>query len=100
MAVTRRQFLCRLVRRIGRGQLWVSSISVCFRRSHRAGDYKALVCIFLFGGNDAGNMIIPYDDYATYAAVRQSAGLAIPQSSLLPIDVPGCWQPIRASIRA
>ena len=51
-------------------------------------DYKALVCIFLFGGNDAGNMIIPYDDYSAYAAVRQSAGLAIPQSNLLPIDVP------------
>jgi uncharacterized protein (DUF1501 family) len=52
------------------------------------GNYKALVCIFLFGGNDSGNMIIPYDDYATYAAVRQNAGLAIPQSSLVPITVP------------
>jgi uncharacterized protein (DUF1501 family) len=52
------------------------------------GDYKALVCIFLFGGNDSGNMIIPYDDYATYAAVRHNTGLALPQSSLLPIKVP------------
>ena len=33
-------------------------------------------------------MVIPYDDYATYAAVRQNTGLAIPQSSLLPINVP------------
>ena len=24
-------------------------------------DYKALVCVFLFGGNDSNNMVIPYD---------------------------------------
>ena len=48
-----------------------------------AGDFKALVCLFLYGGNDANNLIIPSDttDYNTYAAARQ--GLAIPQSSLL-----------------
>jgi uncharacterized protein (DUF1501 family) len=46
-------------------------------------DYKALVCIFLYGGNDANNMIVPYDTkgYANYAAIR--AGLALPQASLL-----------------
>jgi len=49
----------------------------------QSADYKALVCIFLNGGNDSGNMIIPYDDYSTYAAARESSGLAIPQSSLL-----------------
>src|SRR5262245_5901579 len=38
----------------------------------QADDYKALVCIFLFGGNDSNNMIIPYDDYGAYAAVRSS----------------------------
>jgi len=49
-------------------------------------DYKALVCVFLFGGNDANNMIIPYDSngYANYAQVR--ANLALPQSGLLPIQ--------------
>ena len=26
-----------------------------------AGDYKALVCLFLFGGNDAYNMVLPTD---------------------------------------
>jgi uncharacterized protein (DUF1501 family) len=51
-------------------------------------DYKALVCIFLFGGNDSGNMVIPYDNYASYATTRAVSGLAIPQSSLLQIDVP------------
>lgn len=46
-------------------------------------DYKALVCIFLYGGNDANNTIIPFDSagYNNYATVR--GPLAIPQSSLL-----------------
>jgi len=48
-------------------------------------DYKALVCIFLFGGNDAFNMLVPAgnDEYAAYAAGRQS--LAIAQAQLRPI---------------
>jgi len=54
----------------------------------QSADYRALVCIFLFGGNDSGNMVIPYDDYATYASTREAGGLAIPQASLLQIDVP------------
>ncbi len=54
----------------------------------QSADYKALVGIFLFGGNDAGNTIIPFDDYASYSTARASSGIAIPQSSLLKIDVP------------
>ena len=50
-----------------------------------ATDYKALVCVFLHGGNDGNNVIIPHDStgYASYAATR--GALAIPQASLLPI---------------
>jgi uncharacterized protein (DUF1501 family) len=50
-------------------------------------DYKALVCLFLYGGNDANNVLIPRDSsgYATYSAAR--ANLALPQASLLPINV-------------
>src|SRR5436190_11968546 len=51
-----------------------------------APDYKALVCIFLFGGNDCNNMVIPYDGYANYATQR--GVLAIPQTSLLQISPP------------
>ncbi len=44
-------------------------------------DYKALVCIFLSGGNDCNNLIIPRGaEYGNYAAVRQN--LAIPESAL------------------
>ncbi len=48
-------------------------------------DYKALVCLFLNGGNDATNLIVPADatSYAAYA--RSRAELALPPSSLLPI---------------
>src|SRR5690349_14672381 len=48
-------------------------------------DYKALVCVFLYGGNDSFNLLVPRDNahYNVYHASRQ--GLAIPQASLLPI---------------
>jgi len=53
-----------------------------------SGGYKALVCIFLNGGNDGNNMVIPYDGtyYPSYAATR--GGLAIPQSTLTPMNNP------------
>lgn len=39
-----------------------------------ASDYKALVCVFLFGGNDYANTLPPYDQasYNLYAAARQN----------------------------
>ncbi len=50
-----------------------------------AGDYKALVCLFLQGGNDGTNLLIPADpaSYAAYARTR--AELAVPAANLLPI---------------
>jgi uncharacterized protein (DUF1501 family) len=47
-----------------------------------ATDYKALVCVFLYGGNDYGNTVLPVDNanYARYAAIR--TGIATPQASL------------------
>ena len=50
-------------------------------------DYKALICLFLFGGNDANNLIIPHDTsgYASYAAARGT--LAIPQNTILPLTM-------------
>lgn len=48
-------------------------------------DYKALVCVFLYGGNDANNMLIPFDTkgYANYASLR--GPLALAQNTLLPL---------------
>jgi uncharacterized protein (DUF1501 family) len=53
-----------------------------------ASDYKALVCIFLFGGNDSNNVIVPNattgpNGYSAYATMRQNIALA--QNTLLPI---------------
>jgi uncharacterized protein (DUF1501 family) len=46
------------------------------------GDYKALVCVFLYGGNDHGNTLVPYDQasYNAYAGIRQT--LATPRDQL------------------
>ncbi len=48
-------------------------------------DFKAMVCVFLFGGSDSANMVIPFDidTYAAYAAARTN--LAIPREALLPL---------------
>ena len=52
-------------------------------------DYKALVCIFLFGGNDANNLVVPIDTagYTNYQTIR--ANLALAQASLLPLQIGG-----------
>ncbi len=55
-----------------------------------ADDYKALVCVFLFGGNDGNNTVVPLDSagYAAYATARGAigaGGLALPQAQLLPL---------------
>lgn len=55
-------------------------------------NYKALVLIFLSGGNDGNNLVVPnhndatISNYGVYSAIRSN--LAIPQASLLPISVP------------
>ncbi len=57
-------------------------------------DYKAMVCIFMSGGNDGNNTVIPnhndasVSNYSAYSAARNTQGLAIAQNQLLPISVP------------
>ncbi|MCX9155995.1 DUF1501 domain-containing protein [Niveibacterium sp. 24ML] len=49
------------------------------------GGYKALVCVFLYGGNDGLNTVVPRDAarYAQYAGVRKK--LAVAQADLIPL---------------
>ncbi|RTZ62085.1 MAG: hypothetical protein DSZ33_00130 [Gammaproteobacteria bacterium] len=49
-------------------------------------DHKSLVCVFLYGGNDAFNMFVPYETtaYDNYANIRKN--LAIPRDSLVPVS--------------
>lgn len=57
-------------------------------------NYKALVVVFMAGGNDGNNTLIPnhssttISNYGVYSAARSPQGLAIPQNQLLPITVP------------
>lgn len=68
---------------IGRtpGIAWAQSSSIS-----GGEDYKALVCLFLFGGNDSWNTVVPRGqaEYDTYALARQT--LAVPKDLLLSID--------------
>ena len=49
-------------------------------------DYRALVCVFLAGGNDSFNMLAPTDasSHAGYTAARSN--LALPKDTLLPLN--------------
>ena len=49
------------------------------------------MCVFLYGGNDANNMLIQNDTkgYANYSSVR--GPLAIPQAQLLPLGSNGLY---------
>lgn len=63
---------------------WVAPLSV-LAQSTGGSDYKALVCVFLYGGNDANNLLVPYEtaEYGVYQ--RGRSNLALPHASLLPI---------------
>jgi uncharacterized protein (DUF1501 family) len=55
-----------------------------------ASDYKALVCVYLYGGNDANNLVVPMEtaDYNLYSMGRggsTNGGIAIPLAELNPI---------------
>src|SRR5687768_9908506 len=51
------------------------------------GAYRALVCIFLYGGNDASNTFLPISGPA-YTAYQASRGpLALQQSQVLPVSL-------------
>lgn len=53
--------------------------------SAATGSGRALVCIYLVGGNDGNNVVVPLDSaqYNAYSALRGE--LALPASALLPV---------------
>ena len=62
-------------------------------RAAQANDYKALVCVYLFGGNDGNNLIVPRDTtrYNKYVNVR--GNLALGANELLPPITDGMGNP-------
>ncbi|HEX2271449.1 MAG TPA: DUF1501 domain-containing protein [Pyrinomonadaceae bacterium] len=97
MSQSRREFLRTTACALG-GMALASSIDtfgvVQALTPQAATGYKALVCIFLNGGNDGNNMLVSLDQYngpagstvEGYSNVRGASGLAIPQADLLPIS--------------
>jgi uncharacterized protein (DUF1501 family) len=75
---SRRQWLCRaaaLSAHAAAAPLALNLAALGSAAAQGAGDYKALVCLFLFGGNDAYNMVLPTDSasWVNYTAVRSQA---------------------------
>lgn len=95
MAPTRRDFLRNTVCALG-GMALASSVEsfqlVNALTPQAASDYKALVCVFLNGGNDGNNMVVPLDaEFNNYAAVRNpnvNVQLGFTQTQLLPVNTP------------
>src|SRR4026208_1213471 len=97
MATTRRDFLRTSACALG-GRTRPSSIDafgIVHALTPRAATaYRALVCVFLNGGNDGNNMFVSLDQYDGPAGSlvegsgrwRNAAGLAIPKASLLPVS--------------
>ncbi|HZE70797.1 MAG TPA: DUF1501 domain-containing protein [Pyrinomonadaceae bacterium] len=97
MATSRRDFLRTSACALG-GMALASSVEsfgiVHALTPQAASDYKALVCVFLNGGNDGNNMFVSLDQYngpagstiEGYSNVRAASTLAIPQASLLPVS--------------
>lgn len=48
-------------------------------------DYRALVCVFLFGGNDCNNTVVPLEASAFRSYQSSRGPMALAQQSLLPI---------------
>ena len=73
--LTRREFLTRSVNLSIAGSAMPFALNLAAMgeaAAFSATDYKALVCVFLFGGNDDASTLIPYDplSHGKYVAIR------------------------------
>ncbi|MEO8259557.1 MAG: DUF1501 domain-containing protein [Acidobacteriota bacterium] len=93
MALTRREFLLQAGHACAGYALGAATFAAGVQRFGlinalaQGADYRALVCVFLAGGNDGNNLVVPTgsSEYAAYSTVRRASGLAIASDSLLPI---------------
>jgi uncharacterized protein (DUF1501 family) len=94
MARDRRDFLARAAALtaggLARRLVPLSALGAATRAAAQAAhDYKALVCVFLGGGVDGNNLVVPTDSagYAAYSAIRTVASnVNIARGELLPIQ--------------
>ena len=89
---TRRQFLGRAATvSAAAGTPFAANLfAVGAASAQQASDYKALVCIFLGGGNDQSNTVVPISTAEYDAYARSRGALALPSQQLLPIT-PTSW---------
>jgi uncharacterized protein (DUF1501 family) len=96
MQTDRRRFICKTLHAaLGAsvysafGNLQLVHAATRAKAAYAFDDYKALICIFLYGGNDSFNMVVPTDSahYTQYKTVRPS--LAVAQNQLLTLNAPG-----------
>lgn len=68
------------------GKLSLAHAAVTSDRLLIGGDYRALVCVYLHGGNDGFNMLVPTSttEYNQYATSR--GALALPSANLLSLN--------------
>lgn len=76
-----------VLRAMAAGALFPALASYTGRAFAQAAPYRAIVCVYLYGGNDGNNMVVPYDDYTNYAAGRPNGGngAALAKGELVPI---------------
>ena len=88
MAPTRRDFLRTSACALG-GMALASTMDnfgvVHALTPQAATDYRALVCVFMSGGNDGNNTVVSLDQFNSYQTAR-GVDLTIPQASLLPVS--------------
>jgi uncharacterized protein (DUF1501 family) len=90
-AASRREFLRRAgaFSAMGAAAPWALNLAASAAASAQtaAEDYRALVCVFMYGGNDNHNTVVPYDQatHDQYAAIRTS--IALPRADLAATEI-------------
>ncbi len=86
-SINRRHFLARSVH-AGAGLSALSMLGA-MTAAAQSDDYKAVVCLFMYGGNDSNNLLVPTDANYTQYATSRTPVLALAQNSLLPVTLAG-----------
>ena len=85
LPLLRRRQLLKLVGAAGASGLGLGTLAHLSAAAQSAGDYKALVCLFMYGGNDGNNLLVPLE-LPSYEVYRQArTNLALARDNLLPI---------------
>jgi uncharacterized protein (DUF1501 family) len=90
-AASRREFLRRAgaFSAMGAAAPWALNLAASAAASAQTAgeDYRALVCVFMYGGNDNHNTVVPFDqtNHDQYAAIRTS--IALPRAELAATEI-------------